>query len=386
MSAWVKQLKSQIEKRGAAKASWYCEWDEPDGTRRTKSCGPGPKGKRNAERLAEKTKAELLTGTYQCREQRSWSTFRKAYEDRRFPQLGTGTRAAIAWSLNHLERIVNPKNVSCITTRHIEDFVAKRRKDRGVKPGSKVSPATINKDLRHIRAVLNVAHEWDCLPKVPRFQFVKEPQKLPTYVAPEHFAAIYEACDAATSPADLQFTAATWWRGLLTMALMTGWRLGEILALKWNDVDLEAATAVTQHADNKGSRDEKVALHSVVVEHLQAVRSFDEFVFPWEHSRRKLYIEFARTQDAAGIDIPCPDASDSNHGCCTDACHQYGFHDERRAFATLNAEHMSREALQALMRHKSASTTDRYINHARQLSPAVANLHVPDVLKTATVG
>ena len=66
---------------------------------------------------------------------------------------------------------------------------------------------------------------------------------------------------------------------------------------------------------------------------------------------------------------------------CTPSCHRYSFHDERRAFATMNATNMTLEALQALMRHKSSSTTLRYINLSKQLNPAVANLHVPDVLK-----
>jgi hypothetical protein len=47
---------------------------------------------------------------------------------------------------------------------------------------------------------------------------------------------------------------------------------------------------------------------------------------------------------------------------------------ERRAFATMNAANMTREALQALMRHQSSLTTERYINFARQMAPAVANL------------
>jgi hypothetical protein len=38
--------------------------------------------------------------------------------------------------------------------------------------------------------------------------------------------------------------------------------------------------------------------------------------------------------------------------------------------------------LQALMRHQSSMTTDRYINMVRQIKPAVANLHVPDVKPT----
>jgi hypothetical protein len=51
----------------------------------------------------------------------------------------------------------------------------------------------------------------------------------------------------------------------------------------------------------------------------------------------------------------------------------------------MNAANMTREALQALMRHQSSLTTERYINFARQMAPAVANLHVPDVLKLNAV-
>jgi len=47
---------------------------------------------------------------------------------------------------------------------------------------------------------------------------------------------------------------------------------------------------------------------------------------------------------------------------------------------------MTWEASQALMRHNSPLTTQRYINMARQLNPAVANLHVPEILKAADVG
>jgi hypothetical protein len=41
----------------------------------------------------------------------------------------------------------------------------------------------------------------------------------------------------------------------------------------------------------------------------------------------------------------------------TPACHFYGFHDLRRAFATMNAGQLTPDALQALTRHKSYLTT-----------------------------
>jgi len=48
----------------------------------------------------------------------------------------------------------------------------------------------------------------------------------------------------------------------------------------------------------------------------------------------------------------------------------------------MNAANMTREALQHLMRHQSSLTTERYINFAAQMSQAVANLHVPKILRT----
>ena len=83
-------------------------------------------------------------------------------------------------------------------------------------------------------------------------------------------------------------------------------------------------------------------------------------------------------QKAAGIKLPCHEKH--KH---TDACHCYGFHDLRRAFATANATRMTADALQKLMRHRSYSTTKLYIAMAEQLKPAVENLHVPRLKSVA---
>ena len=53
----------------------------------------------------------------------------------------------------------------------------------------------------------------------------------------------------------------------------------------------------------------------------------------------------------------------------------YGFCDLRRAFATMNAHRLTASAFQELMRHKSYTTTLKYINMARQMDEAVAVLH-----------
>jgi integrase len=273
-------------------------------------------------------------------------------------------------------------------------FQAIRRKERGKKPKSLISPATINKDLRHVKAALRVAADWGYIEAVPKLKFEREPDKLPTYISQDDFGKIYAACGAARFPTEVACGQKEWWQALLAFAQMTGWRIGEILALEWVDVDLDKAQAITRASDNKGKRDEVVPLHPLVVEHLKGIRAFHPNVFPWENHRRTLDVEFARIQDAAGIDLPCP-ATGKRKGVkyaegdvheCTDACHRYSFHDERRSFATQNATNMTREALQVLMRHRNSETTDRYINMAKQLNPAVATLHVPAALKATSVG
>jgi integrase len=157
---------------------------------------------------------------------------------------------------------------------------------------------------------------------------------------------------------------------------MTGWRISELLALSRADLDLDGCFAITRGDDNKGKRDERVALHPVVVEHLKRLASFEARVFPWPHYKTTLYDDFAAIQQAGKINLPCTKKHEH-----TPACHVYGFHDLRRAFATMNADKVTPDALQALMRHKSYSTTQLYINAARQMNEAVAGLHVPEVLK-----
>jgi len=222
--------------------------------------------------------------------------------------------------------------------------------------------------------------EWGYVPKVPKVKMRREPAKLPQYVTPEHFVAIYQKdCPVATLPPGQHYSPADWWRALLATGYMTGWRISELLALQRDDLDLEAGTAITRWADNKGKRDERVPLHPVVVEHLRKIVGFHPLVFRWCHDRKDLDEEFHRIQEAVGIKLACHERH--KH---TAACGFYGFHDLRRAFATVAAPKMKPEALQELMRHKSYQTTLRYVALVDQVREAVEAMPVPEVLKVGT--
>jgi len=374
--AWVYQDDKQVKQHGADNVSWYVGWYDPDGKRRCQSCGPGKLGRKTAAKLRRKIAAELLEGTYaRSNEKKTWKEFRDEYERKILEGLAPNTRRQIMNALDHFERLVGPKFMKSIRTTAIDAYRAQRRTEAGKKPESVVSRATVNKELRHLRAALRKARKWGYLVAAPDFEFEKEPKKLPLFITPEHFAAAYKACDHAKLPADQPYSAADWWRGLLVMAYMTGWRIGELLALSREDLDLVAGEAITRADDNKGKRDEKIKLHPVVVAHLSKLKGFTPKVFPWYRSEGLLMTEFARIQDAAGIHLPC--SGKHQH---TRFCHLYGFHDLRRAFATMNAARLTPDALQALMRHRSYQTTQRYSNMTRQLDAAVDALHVPEFL------
>ena len=288
-------------------------------------------------------------------------------------------------TLDNFERIAKPNKMTAIKTAMIDGFVAKRRTERGKKVGSKVSPATINRELRHLKAALNVAHDWGYLPTVPKIRKIKEAEEIGQVITPEHFQLIYGACHAAKRPANLPCDPEEWWQALLVFALTTGWRISEILAFRREDLDLETGAIMTRAADNKGSRDDRDYLTPVALEHVQRIVSFSPMVFPWPHDKGTLFDEFYAIQAAAVDDdgnelvrLPCPDAG--NHEC-SDSCHRYGFHALRRGYATLNADSMPAPVLQKKMRHKSFSTTLRYIGLADKMKVATEAVHVPEFLQ-----
>jgi integrase len=271
-------------------------------------------------------------------------------------------RAALA----RFEEIVRPVKVAYVTAADLDRFAARRRHHRGLRPGTKIAAETINKELRHLRAALRKAVKWGYLEAVPDVDKRKGLKRQKTYVTPEHFAALYRACEAMKYPRGLPCPAADWWRGLLVTAYLTGWRIGALLALRREDVDLEAGTAFSRAEDNRGKRDVRTPLHPLIAEHLRRLAGFRRAMFPWDRDNRALYVEFARLQRAAGVKAANPEG-------------RYGFHDLRRAFATLNVDRLSAGQLQALMQHKSFATTEGYIKLARDLNPALQNLFVPEL-------
>jgi len=115
------------------------------------------------------------------------------------------------------------------------------------------------------------------------------------------------------------------------MGIMCGWRIGSLLALRWGDVDLNNATALSRATDNKENRDLLVSLPQVVITHLRRLESFGPAkVFPCSY-RRGLYDAWHTLQTSAGVQ--------------REDGRLFGFHDLRRGFKTMNHDRLSPEVL-----------------------------------------
>ncbi len=160
----------------------------------------------------------------------------------------------------------------------------------------------------------------------------------------------------------------------------TGMRRDEMLTLSWDDVHLDEGYLRLRHNQTKGRRDERIPLHPVVVEHLRSITDIGLLVFDWPFCTTNLYEEYHRIQKEDGIDLPCRE--DHEH---TDACHRYGFHDLKRACGSLNADRLPVRVLNAFMRHRSMSTTEKYYIHKeRLLDGHVGEMFVPSVFYEMT--
>jgi integrase len=291
--------------RGAGKKSetWVMVWRE-SGKLRKKSTGT--KLKDAARQIARDFERKLVLSPHGLHDpfaefaNLSWADARKRFrthcDDKYAAQ--PDTIKAINYCLTAIERVAKPRLLRDCTTKMLLDFAAKRV--------ARVSPATTNKDLRHLRLFLRWCHKQHYLRILPEFgpAFVREDRRLPVVVAP----AAVEKLLAAIDKAKLRHRSADWWLVFATIAHRLGPRRGEILGLRWGAVDFHALTVAIASTISKGRRDRVVPIDLELAAMLarwwmgEGEPSDASPVLPWAgDDARKLYSDWHRVCKLAGV-------------------------------------------------------------------------------------
>jgi len=131
-------------------------------------------------------------------------------------------------ALRNLQAITGDCRLTAISFKHVDLYKATRLKA--------VSPVSVNVELRSLRTIFNIAQRWNLIEANPfvKVQLVRIPEIMPAFFTKEDFQRFLEAVGNHRL------------RDVFVFAILTGLRRGEILNLKWSDVDLDRKIAQIQ--------------------------------------------------------------------------------------------------------------------------------------------
>lgn len=244
-------------------------------------------------------------------------------------------------SLKNLVPFFGDFKLSDITPLLIEKYKEKRKSTVRIskvrKIESRPANATINRELALLKHLFNLAMRWDYTDSNPvkLVRFLREEMK-ERILSPEEIRRLLRAANEELRP-------------IILTALNTGMRLGEILTLKWNQVNFEAGFIQVEHSKNGKIR--KVPLNSLLIKTLKNVKKgVGEYVF-MRNGRLRVSIRTAwlAALRRAGIE-----------GC--------RFHDLRHNFATYSLLHgADLVSLRDILGHFDIKMTSRYAHSSEWL-------------------
>jgi site-specific recombinase XerD len=171
------------------------------------------------------------------------------------------------YALAYFREVAGDIALGAVTQKHVDEFKASR-----LAVGR--SAVTVNREVRSLRAAFSFAVRWQLIGSNPfsGVQLVKVPDRLPTFLSRDDFQKLFGMIKE------------NWLRELVFFAVSTGLRRGEMINLRWQDVDLGRRVMHIQSAGNfrtKDGRRRTLPLSDSVHTFLssKAPRQICEFVF-----------------------------------------------------------------------------------------------------------
>ncbi len=212
------------------------------------------------------------------------------YTERHIPKKRSG-----AEDLRRLERLVP----SSWNSRELESFSRVEITRVHDSVGTDQGPYAANRLLAMLRAMFNLAVEWGLLPEghpnpCRKVKMSPERQR-ERFVTPEELPRIWGSIGQERNP---------YWRAFFTLNLLLGARRGELLSMRWEDIDFEAKT--WRIPETKAGGQHILPLPGAAVEILQSLPSLEgnPYVFP-SHGKTGHLVEpktaWSRICERAGV-------------------------------------------------------------------------------------
>jgi integrase len=259
-----------------------------------------------------------------------------------------GTLGIYRYALRSFLSAVGDLQLASVSAQHIDMFRQRRINE--------VSPITLNINLRALRSAFYYAVRWQILASNPftKVPLLSVPERDPVFFSSEDFKLVVSSIKQE------------WFKSIVVFAACTGLRRGEIVNLRWKDVDL-AQKVVRVHSSStyrtKNGKRRVIPLNVIALQLLAGLnhKTSENYVFTVEGRRvRDIYLSRKFSQHVHRLGFPIG----------------YHFHSLRRSFASWLVQNGAPiYEVQKLMGHSTIQVTEIYAHLApSQLHSTVERL------------
>ncbi len=309
------------------KSRYYVRWYDRTGRMRSESAGPDRK---RAERMRSEKEIEINSSEHDELREISFEGFKEEELRIMGGQLAAKSVLDLEQTLRIFRDMMDVKMLSDVSPGVVENYVAERL--------ANVGRATVNKNIRTLKASLSRAVKRGYLRKNPvsGVQQVREYEKEIRVLSTGEVEKLLEACLSEH------------WEAFISLAVTTGMRRGEMLALRWQDVDFNKGRIWVRNTPDHRTKSGKNRVLPLTAETSDLMRQLPRngpMVFhtssgkPWHNNLQR---SFHRIVKRAGIDY------------CS-------IHDLRRTFIShLAMAGVNAAVVKELAGHASIQTTQKY--------------------------
>lgn len=326
------------------KVTWYAHFSHRGKRYRIKL---DAQSKAQAKKMATEIEYRILAENYQILNKLSSITLRELSD--RYLEYAKSNKRSWKRDIVSLKNILNmvienkklgDYTIDSIKVTHVQKYQILRKKELNERYAAKGideedrNYATCNRELACLRHIFNIAIEWELLRKNPVVsrvvKFDKEKSRDRT-LEDEEFAGLLHACSGHLL-------------SIVLVALNTGMRVGEILSLKWENVNIDKRKIEIKHTKN--GEDRIIPMNSFLGDLFKSMPREHVYLFVNRDGAKIGSIKTAwnNATEKAGIE-------------------DLRFHDLRHTVAThLSMAKVPESVIALILGHKRTSITSRYIN------------------------
>lgn len=257
-----------------------------------------------------------------------------------------GVRGYIKVFREHFGRL----KLKTITYEHLRTYRNKRL-ETGTHQSKQRSLATVNREMSYLRRLLNIAERNSWIDKNPfkrgdALIHTTDEMKRERILTREEEQRLLNACVGFRSHL----------RPLVIAALDTGCRLGELIKLRWSEVDFQSGIITIQAFNTKTMRERQVSITDRLMNELESL------------------IEMAKVESELVFGIKCEVRQGFRNACIDAGLQGVRFHDLRHTHASrLDDLGFSLAKIGGQLGHTVVQTTLRYVNRNKEAVLQVAN-------------